>query len=114
MKQIVDFQAIWENEIFGLKLTKRSKFNWVEISLAEKDSDYSHEFDFSFTLHPIKDEEDMYECFSFHLRNIGNKEINIVSTNLGRFEKLAFAITKGITKIKISKDEIEEYFKERD
>lgn len=110
----IDFQDIWENEIFGLKLTKRSKFNWLEISLAEKDSNYSHEFDFGFTLHPIKDEEDMYECFSFHSRNIGSKEINIVSTELGRFEKLAFAITKGITKIKISKNEIEEYFKERD
>ena len=109
----IDFQDIWENEIFGLKLTKRSKFNWLEISLAEKDSEYSHQFDFSFTLRPIKDEEDMYECFSFHSRNIGSKEINIVSTELGRFEKLAFAITKGITKIKISKNEIEEYFKER-
>ena len=113
-EDVIDFQDIWENEIFGLKLTKRSKFNWLEISLAEKDFDYSHEFDFSFTLHPIKDEEDMYECFSFRARNIGSKEINIVSTNLGRFEKLAFAITKGITKIKISKNEIEEYFKERD
>ena len=112
-KDDIDFQDIWENEIFGLRLTKRSKFNWLEISLAEKDSDYSHQFDFSFTLSPIKDEEDMYECFSFHSRNIGSKEINIVSTNLGRFEKLAFAITKGITKIKISKNEIEEYFKER-
>ena len=86
----------------------------IQISLAEKDSDYSHQFDFSFTLNPIEDEEDMYECFSFHSRNIGSKEINIVSTELGRFEKLAFAITKGITKIKISKNEIEEYFKERD
>lgn len=113
-KDDIDFQDIWENEIFGLRLTKRSKFNWLEISLAEKDFNYSHQFDFSFTLHPIKDEEDMYECFSFHSRNIGSKEINIVSTKLGRFEKLAFAITKGITKIKISKDEIEEYFKERD
>ena len=56
----------------------------------------------------------MYECFSFHTRNIGNKEINIVSTDLRRFEKLAFGLTKGITKIKISKAEIEEYFKERD
>lgn len=110
----IDFQDIWENEIFGLKLTKRSKFNWLEISLAPKFFDYSHQFDFSFTLSPIKDEEDMYECFSFNSRNIGSKEINIVSTKLGRFEKLAFAITKGITKIKISKDEIEEYFKERD
>ena len=109
----IDFQDIWENEIFGLKLTKRSKFNWLEISLAKKDFDYSHQFDFSFTLHPIKDEEDMYECFSFRTRNIGSEEINIVSTNLGSFEKLAFAITKGITKIKISKNEIEEYFKER-
>lgn len=113
-KDDIDFQDIWENEIFGLRLTKRSKFNWLEISLAEKDSDYSHQFDFSFTLHPIKDEEDIYECFSFHSRSTGNKEINIVSTKLGRFEKLAFAITKGITKIKISKNEIEEHFKERD
>ena len=111
---VIDFQDILENEIFGLSLVKRRKFDWLEISLAPKFFDYSHQFDFSFTLHPIKDEEDMYECFSFHSRNIGNKEINIVSTNLGRFEKLAFAITKGITKIKISKDEIEEYFKERD
>ena len=109
----IDFQDIWENEIFGLKLTKRSKFNWLEISLAPKEFNYSHQFDFSFTLSPIKDEEDMYECFSFRTRNIGNENINIVSTNLGRFEKLAFAITKGITKIKISKNEIEEYFKER-
>ena len=113
-KDDIDIQTIWDEEIFGLKLTKRSKYNWLEISLSEKDYDYSHQFDFSFTLHPIKDEEDMYECFSFRARNIGNKEINIVSTNLGRFEKLAFGITKGITKIKISKAEIEEYFKERD
>ena len=113
-EDVVDFQDVWENEIFGLRLTKRSKFNWLEISLAKKDFNYSHQFDFSFTLHPIKDEEDMYECFSFSSRSIGGKEFNIVSTNLGRFEKLAFAITKGITKIKISKDEIEEYFKERD
>ena len=111
---VIDFQDILENEIFGLRLTKRSKFNWLGISLAPKNFDYSHQFDFSFTLEPIKDEEDMYECFSFNSRNIGNKEINIVSTKLGRFEKLAFAITKGITKIKISKDEIEEYLKERD
>ena len=113
-EDVIDFQDIWENEIFGLRLTKRSKYNWLEISLAPKDFNYSHQFDFSFTLHPIKDEEDMYECFSFHTRDIGNKEINIVSTNLRRFEKLAFGITKGITKIKISKTEIEEYFKERD
>ena len=113
-EDVIDFQDIWENEIFGLRLTKRSKYNWLEISLAPKDFNYSHQFDFSFTLHPIKDEEDMYECFSFHSRNIGNKEINIVYTKLGRFEKLAFGITKGITKIKISKAEIEEYFKERD
>ena len=113
-EDVVDFQDVWENEIFGLRLTKRSKFNWLEISLAEKDFNYSHQFDFSFTLHPIKGEEDMYECFSFRTRNIGNENINIVSTNLGRFEKLAFGITKGITKIKISKEEIEEYFKERD
>ena len=113
-EDVIDFQDIRENEIFGLRLTKRSKYNWLEISLAPKDFNYSHQFDFSFTLHPIKDEEDMYECFSFHTRDIGNKEINIVSTQLGRFEKLAFGITKGITKIKISKAEIEEYFKERD
>ena len=112
-KDDIGFQDIWENEIFGLRLTKRSKYNWLEISLAEKDFNYSHQFDFSFTLHPIKGEEDMYECFAFHSRNIGNQNMNIVSTDLGRFEKLAFAITKGITKIKISKDEIEEYFKER-
>lgn len=113
-EDVIDFQDIWKNEIFGLRLTKRSKFNWLEISLAKKDFNYSHQFDFSFTLEPIKDEEDMYECFSFRTRDIGNKEINIVSTKLGRFEKLAFGITKGITKIKISKDEIKEYFKERD
>ena len=113
-KDVIDFQDIWEDKIFGLSLIKRNKFDWLEISLAPKFFNYSHQFDFSFTLSPIKDEEDMYECFSFNSRNIGNKEINIVSTNLGRFEKLAFAITKGITKIKISKDEIEEYFKERD
>lgn len=113
-KDDIDFQDIWENEIFGLKLTKRSNYNWINISLSEKDCDYSWDFDFDFTLHPIKDEEDMYECFSFNVKNVGNKEINIVSTNLKRFEKLAFAITKGITKIKISKDEINRYFKERD
>ena len=113
-KDDIDFQDIWDNEIFGLKLTKRSKYNWINISLSEKDRDYSWDFDFDFTLHPIKDEEDMYECFSFNVKNVGNKEINIVSTNLKRFEKLAFAITKGITKIKISKDEINRYFKERD
>lgn len=113
-KDDIDFQDIWENEIFGLKLTKRSNYNWINISLSEKDCDYSWDFDFDFTLHPIENEEDMYECFSFNVKNVGNKEINIVSTNLRRFEKLAFAITKGITKIKISKDEINRYFKERD
>ena len=113
-KDDIDIQTILDEEIFGLKLTKRSKYNWLEISLSEKDRDYSWDFDFNFTLHPIKDEEDMYECFSFNVRNVGNKEINIVSTNLRGFEKLAFGITKGITKIKISKAEIEEYFKERD
>ena len=110
----IDIQTIWDEEIFGLKLIKRSNYNWIDIYLSEKDRDHSWDFDFNFTLHPIKDEEDMYECFSFNVRNVGNKEINIVSTKLGRFEKLAFAITKGITKIKISKNEIEEYFKERD
>lgn len=112
----IDIQTIWDEEIFGLNLTKNSHHNWIDICFSEEHKERRWEYDFEFTLHPskIENEEDIYECFSFSAKNIGDNKINIVSTKLGRFEKVAFAITKGITKVRITKDELKKIFKERD
>lgn len=100
------------DDIMGLFLEKSSNSRgYIEVCFdTTENHEYSFQYEFAFRLRKIDKEDDLYECWSFAAKGIDREDINIVTTKFEDFEKTAYQLVKGISKIRISEYELENYF----
>jgi len=113
----IDIGSILENsELMGLLLQKDENKRYLEVCFQESgNEDHTFQYDNGFRIKKVDDkaDDDLYEVWSYHNKNIGDEKTNILRTNFTSFERLCFQITKGITKLKITKSELNDYFEEK-
>ncbi len=104
------------DEIIGLFLEKSSNGRgYIEVCFDTKENhEYSFSYEFAFRLRKIDKEDNLYECWSFAAKGIDREDINIVTTKFEDFEKTAYQLVKGISKIRITEDELKNHFHFKD
>lgn len=109
----IDISILLEDEdIIGLLLQKDDNGKYLEICFQNKgNEEYTFQYETGLRVRKIDDaDSDLYETWSFCSNKIGNEGTNIITTEFSNFERLLFQITKGVTKIKITNEELDNLF----
>jgi len=106
---------LYNDDLIGLLLQKDDKCKYIEICFQESgNEEYTFQYKNRFRVRKIDDsDDDLFEVWSYHTKNLGDDKTNILKTEFTSFERLCFQITKGIVKLKITKNELYNYFSEK-